>query len=313
MKLAFVETLIRLARANRRIMLLTGDLGFQIFDRFQALYGPRYVNVGVAEAQLVGAAAGLAMTGYRPVTYSIASFATARCFEQIKLSIAYHGLPVVLVGGGGGYAYGECGVTHHSGEDLSLLSGLPGMTVVAPGDAHEVERLLPQVLELPGPAYFRIGRGQEPRYHSRAPVLLGKARLIQEGGEIAVLSTGEIAGELVRALRLLKERRLTPLAYQFHTVKPLDVETLRKVSARVRVILVLEEHLAHGGLGSQVAAWLAQRGSRSVVRMLCIPDEFVLGSPEKHQLRERYGLDAAALAKTIEAEWRASPSARRRG
>ena len=165
MKLAFINRLTELAESDPRIMLLVGDLGFQIFDTFIERFELRYVNVGVAEAQMVCAAAGLAAVGYRPVTYSIASFATARCFEQIKLAVAYPNLPVVIVGAGGGYAYCSSGVTHHAGEDLALLCSLPGMTVVAPGNVQEVRDLLPQVMQLPGPAYFRIGRGKEPSYH----------------------------------------------------------------------------------------------------------------------------------------------------
>ena len=232
MRLAFAHTLTELARANPRIMLLTADLGFQLFDPFIAEHGPRYVNVGVAEAQMVLAAAGLAYAGWRPVTYSIASFATCRCFEQIKVSVAYAGVPVVLVGAGGGFAYSSSGVTHHSAEDFSLLRSLPGMTVVAPGDADELKQLLPQLFDLAGPAYLRIGRGREPPYRAKEPALLGKARLLREGEDFAILTTGDLASEALRAVEILKQSHIHPLVYQFHTVKPLDVTTLQAVAPK---------------------------------------------------------------------------------
>src|SRR3989338_5271951 len=144
MRHAFAETLTRLAAEDPQLVFLTGDMGFQMFDEFKRRYGPRYVNVGVAEAQLINAAAGLALEGWRPVAYSIASFLTARPFEQIRVSVNYHNLPVLIVGAGGGYAYAASGVTHHAADDLALMAVLPNMRVVAPGDPNEVAKLVPQ-------------------------------------------------------------------------------------------------------------------------------------------------------------------------
>jgi len=300
MKLAFVNKLIEQAEADPRVMLLTGDLGYQIFDEFAERFGPRFINVGVAEAQMTLAAAGLAFEGFKPVTYSIASFTTARCFEQIKLSVAYPNLPVVIVGAGGGYAYSHSGVTHHAGEDMAILSSLPGMTVVAPGDANEIEQLLPQVMELPGPSYFRIGRGREPTYKRAEPAILGKARLLQDGRDIALISTGEIAGELISALEILKQRGIEPIAYQFHTVKPLDTNTLDALFVKVDKVVVIEEHVSYGGLGSQVGAWFSCKTEAPTLVSLCINDEFVFGSPGKDEMRADYGLDANGIVRAVE-------------
>jgi len=307
-KLAFVDKLTELAEADPNIMLLTGDLGFQIFDGFIEKHGPRYINVGVAEANMIDTAAGLAHVGRRPVAYSIASFATTRCFEQIKLSVAYAGLPVVIVGAGGGYGYCENGPTHHAGEDLALMCSLPGMTVVAPGDAGEVQQLLSQVMKLSGPAYFRIGRGREPVYHADAPVVLGKARLLQQGERIAVLSTGEIAGQLVEALKICRDQDMSPLAYQYHTVKPFDAETLAHIAERVDAIVTIEEHVPFGGFGAQVACHLSAQSHHPVLKRLSVADEFVLGGPHKDQMRRDYGLDAQGIAETLMALW-AAPAA----
>jgi transketolase len=298
-RIAFADTLTDLARKDPRVILLTADLGFQLFDRFIAECGPRYLNVGVAEAQMVLAAAGLAHTGWRPITYSIASFATCRCFEQIKISVAYAGLPVVLVGAGGGFAYGSSGVTHHSAEDLSLLAGLPGMTVVAPGDAEEVRQLLPQVFQLPGPTYLRLGRGREPALSAAEPARLGKARLLCKGQDVAILTTGSVASEALKAVEILKEERIQPVVCHFHTIKPFDVATLQQLASRVRRIVVVEEHVPSGGLSSAVRQWLVQQSQHPELVCLTAPDQFVLGSPHQREIRARFHFDSHGIADAV--------------
>ncbi len=299
MKLAFVNKLIELAEQDSRIMLLTGDLGFQIFDEFQNRFGPRFINVGVAEAQMVCAAAGLAFVGWRPVTYSIASFMTSRCYEQIKISVGYPGLPVVIVGAGGGFAYGASGVTHHAADDIALMSSIPGMSVVVPGDANEIEQLLPQVFQLSGPAYFRIGRGKEPIYEVKDPAVLGRARLLNDGQDIAILSTGDVASEVISALKILNSRGISPIAYQFHTIKPLDTATLKALLEKVKNIITVEEHIKHGGLNCAVGGWLSTQKNAPDLIGLSATDEFVLGSPEQHEIRSKYGFDDKSIAEEV--------------
>ena len=301
MKFALSNTLVELGKSDPRIVLLTGDLGFQLFDNFKEQFGPRYVNVGVAEAEMILAAAGLAHVGWRPLTYSIASFATARCFEQIKISVAYPGVPVVIVGAGGGFAYGSSGVTHHAGDDINLMSSLPGMTVVAPGNHEETASLLPQLLKLKGPAYLRIGRGKEPHYEAKEPAILGKARLLSEGEDIVVISTGDIGFEVTQALKILSRKNIHPAAYQFHTIKPLDVGTLERISKKIKCLVVVEEHIPSGGLGSAVRDWAHETNRRQLnIKTLSARDEFVLGSPEQDEIRTMYGIEAKSIASFIE-------------
>ncbi len=304
MKFAFSKTMTELAKKDQRIIFLTGDLGFQLFDEFEKLFGSKYINVGVAEAQMMCAAAGLAHVGYRPITYSIASFATARCYEQIKVSIAYPSLPVIIVGAGGGYAYGSSGPTHHAGDDISLMRSLPGMAVVAPGDSEECAQLLPQVLKLEGPAYFRIGRGKEPSYKAIEPAVLGKGRLLAEGRHVAVISTGEVAYEVCEALKILSDKNISPLAYQFHTVSPLDTELLDKIAVKASAIVVVDEHLATGGLGSAIRDWGFESQKKNLdIKILSVPNEFVLGSPSQGEVRKRYGFDARSIVGFVEKLW----------
>lgn len=299
MRLAFADTLTELADRDKRLIFLTADLGFQLFDRFIARHGPRYVNVGVAEAQMVCAAAGLALEGWRPLVYSIASFATARAYEHIKLSVAYANLPVLVVGAGGGFAYGSSGVTHHAAEDLGLMRLLPNMTVIAPVDAEEVRQLLPQALELKGPGYLRLGKGREPAVHMDDPAVLGKARLLRQGKGLAILSTGEITAMVAQAMPVLEAKGLSPLAYHFHTLKPLDTDALDRLLPRVDQIVVVEEHVPCGGLSCAVREWLVQQPRQIKLTCLTAPDRFILGSPHQHEARAHCGLDAAGIVRAV--------------
>ena len=304
MRRAFVEALTLAAERDPRVVFLTGDLGYGVFDDFMARFGPRYINAGVAEAQLVNAAAGLAREGFRPLAYSIASFLTARPFEQIRFSIAYPGLPVVLVGAGGGYCYSQSGVSHHAPDDFALMGLIPGMTVVAPGDPGEVRALLPQLLALPGPAYIRIGKFGEPSYEAAAPVQLGRARVLRAGERVAILTTGEMAPVALDALAEIARDNLTPAIIQFHTIRPLDVAALGQLASQVRTFVVVEEAAPEGALFSGVQAWRQASGSGVRLLRLGPGKDFVLGNPRRENLRRTAGFDAQAIAAACRAEWK---------
>ncbi len=304
MRKAFADTLTQIAGQNSRVVLVTGDLGFQVFDNFHARFGPRYINVGVAEAQMIYTAAGLAKVGWRPVAYSIASFATARPFEQIRYCVSYPNLPVVIIGAGRGYLYSTSGVSHHAADDLALMSVLPGMTVVAPGDPNEVAQLFPQLFNLPGPSYFTVGRFGEPLYEASEPAILGRARLLSKGEQIAVIGTGEIANEVLKALKLLEMEKIFPFAYQMHTVKPLDTSTLNVLAKEVHTIVIVEEHVPNGGLWAAVSIWHASAEIMPRLIRLGPPDSFALGNLRQEELRRRLKFDANAIANTCRLLWK---------
>ncbi len=303
MRKAFSESLVRAAEADPRLVFVTGDLGFQVFDEFRAKCGPRFVNVGVAEAQMVSLAAGLAAEGWHPVAYSIASFATARPFEQLRYCVAYPNLPVTLVGAGRGFTYANAGVSHHALDDLALMTALPNMTVVTPGDPTELEQLFPQVMQLPGPAYFTVGRFGEPRYEGLEPAVLGRIRLLRQGERIAILTTGEVASEALRASELLLADGVAPIVCQVHTVKPLDTSGLDELASRVSAFVVVEEHLPQGGLWSAITQWSAQREVPARVVRLGPPDAFALGNYKREGFRRRMSYDAPAIADACRRLW----------
>lgn len=304
MRRALADTLIAVAAENPRLVFLTGDLGFGVFDAFKEKYGPRYVNVGVAEAQLVLMAAGLALESWRPIVYSIASFATGRAFEQIRISINYPNLPVVVIGAGGGYTYGSAGVTHHSVDDLALMSMLSNMTVVAPGDPDEVAQLLPQLLQLPGPSYMRIGKFGETVCPSSEPATLGRARLLRAGERCAIICTGhDTASQALVAADRLVEEGIVPMVYQMHTVKPVDLTTLDRLAESVDTIIVVEEHIPSGGLASSVFAWRTTRNSGPAIRRVGPPAALALGNYDRNELRTRLAYGVDAIVNTCRAAW----------
>jgi transketolase len=310
MRRAFSDALLQLAREDPAVIFLTGDLGFGVFDAFIAEFPERYVNVGVAEAQLVDCAAGLALEGFRPIVYSIASFVTGRAFEQIRLAVGYHGLPVVVIGAGGGYTYADAGVTHHAKEDLALMALIPNMTVVCPGDPNEVTALLPQVCRLGGPSYMRIGRFGEPRFESSTPIHVGCARLLREGQRVAVLTTGGSAVHALTAADQLAELGVRPAVCHFHTVHPIDVSALVALSGQAEVFVVVEEHGLQGGLAAAVSQWCAAQPRAPRVLRIGPSDELVVGNPKQNELQRRLGFDAAGIAAICRELWVSAATAK---
>jgi transketolase len=231
---------------------------------------------------------------------------TGRAYEQIRLAIGYHRLPVVVVGAGGGYTYADAGVTHHAKEDLALMSLIAGMTVVAPGDPNEVTELLPQLLRLDRPSYIRIGRFGEPRFSAPEPIVVGRARLLRNGERVAVLTTGSSIIQALEAADALVAEGIHPLVGHFHTVRPIDTAALATIADCVDNFVVVEEHGAQGGLAAAVAAWCVENGRSPSFQRLGPDDGLVLGNPKQAQLRKEAGFDGEAIINACRRLWRAT-------
>jgi len=281
--------------------MLSGDIGNRLFDDFKKKHPKRFFNCGVAEANMVGLAAGLALSGFRPVAYTITPFITARCFEQIKIDVCYHHAPVVLVGVGAGLAYASLGATHHSCEDIGLMRLLPGMTILCPGDSTEVKLALRAALKHDGPVYIRIGKKGEPVVHAQSPDFrIGKGIVVRPGNDACILSTGNLLPVAVAASGELKKRGVSCQVVSFHTVKPLDEELLREAFGRFGVVATLEEHSRLGGLGGGVAEWLTDQTSKTGrLLRLGVADEFLHKACEQDGAREEFGLTPLAVAARI--------------
>jgi transketolase len=259
LRTSFINTLSELAAADERVWLLTGDLGYSVLETYYGRYPDRYVNVGVAEQDLTGIAAGLATCGKIVFTYSIANFPTLRCVEQIRNDVCYHNLPVKIVSVGGGFAYGPQGYTHHGLEELAILRTLPNMTVIAPGDPVEADLATRAALNIPGPCYLRLGKAREPVVHPQPPPFaLGKAIQMRDGSDVTLISTGGMLEYVVQtAERLAAEHRIAARVLSMHTLKPLDEAAVQAAARQTGGIVTVEEHSVIGGLGSAVADVIA--------------------------------------------------------
>jgi transketolase len=250
----------------------------------------RYVNIGVAEQNMLGIAAGLAHSGNVVFVYSIANFPTLRCLEQIRNDVVYHGLPVRIVSVGGGLAYGSAGYTHHGVEDLAVMRALPGLAVFAPGDPHETELITDALLAWPGPAYLRLGKAGEPCVHARPPELhLGRALLVRPGTDVTLFATGSMLKSAVdAACELEAANGLSVRVLSMHTLKPLDEAAIVAAARETSLLVSCEEHSTIGGLGSAVADVVASLSApRARLVKFALPD-----APSERVGSQRYLLSA---------------------
>jgi transketolase len=300
---AFLDTLYELAKADRRIVFVTGDLGFSVVERFMADLPDQFVNAGVAEQNMTSLAAGMALMGKVVLTYSIANFPTLRCLEQVRNDVCYHEANVKIVAVGGGFTYGAMGASHHATEELGVMRMMPGMVVVAPADPVEARAATRAIVAHPGPCYIRLGKAGEPDVHP-GPVdfQLGRAIQLRDGRDLTLLSTGGMLGTAVAVAGRLAERGVAARVLSMHTLKPLDEEAVRAAARETGALVTLEQHSVIGGLGSAVAEVLAERPGASVpFRRIGVPSAFSERVGSQKWLEQQHGLDEAGVLAQVEA------------
>jgi len=304
MRDAFAQEMTRLAAKRTDLALLSGDIGNRMFDRYKQVAPERFFNCGIAEANMMSVAAGMALSGLRPVIYTIAPFTTTRCLEQIRVGVAYHQAPVVIVGTGSGLSYAELGPTHHSLEDMAIMRTLPGLNVLAPADSAELVAQLRQALDAPHPTYMRIGKKGEPSLHSKSAELgIGKANLLREGSDLLVVGVGPILDEALQAAETVAQDGVSVAVASLGGVKPLDTAFLDAMAKRFQSWISLEEHGITGGLGSALLEWLSERKGMPVsLKRLGVPDAYLHELGKQSYTRCKLGLDAAGLAESIRQE-----------
>lgn len=301
MRDTFVKTLLELAKQDKNIELITGDLGFGVLKPFWEQCPDQFTNAGIAEQNMTTVAAGMALSGKTVFTYSIGNFPTLRCLEQIRNDCAYHGANVKVVCVGGGFVYGSLGMSHHATEDIAVIRALPDVVVLAPADLVEATEATKAMAYYPGTCYLRLGRGGEKKLHDKIENFqIGKAIQIHEGEKVAIFSTGAIFEEVQKAYDLLKDQGFSPAVYTFPTVKPIDREVIAKYAAQCDLIVTCEEHNIVGGFGSAVAEVMAELDQRKA-RLLRIGIEDVYSTVVGSQkyLREYYGMDGKSIARKI--------------
>ena len=301
MRGVFVNTIVECARRDPSIWLLTADLGYSVLEPFRDEFPRRFVNVGVAEGNMVGVASGLAASGKTVFIYSIIPFVTMRCFEQIRVDVCYQNLNVKVVGVGAGMTYGAQGATHHAIEDIAVMRALPNMTVVCPGDVVEAACAARAVAGLNGPAYVRLSRGGTPRVHrGSVHFQLGQAITMGKGTDVTLISTCHILDCATGAARMLRDTGISVQLLSMHTVKPIDRAAIERAARRSSAVFTIEEHSVVGGLGSAVAEVIA--GTPMRVPLVCIglPDRFLREIGSQEYLRRIVGLTPAAVARKVQ-------------
>lgn len=304
MRTAFISTLTELAAGDPRITLVVGDLGFGVVMEFARRFPRQFVNAGVAEQNMTGLAAGLALSGRIVFTYSIANFPTLRCLEQIRNDVAYHGARVNVVAVGGGTAYGALGATHHATEDLAAMRSVPGLTVIAPGDPVETDLAIRAIVASGGgPSYLRLGRAGEETVHATPPDLrVGRAIALRDGVDVTLISTGGMLADTVRTADALAAHGVRAGVLSMHTLRPIDADAIVERARRSGLLCTVEEHSISGGLGSAVAEVMAEAGVPGArLLRLGFPDRFADKVGSQAYMRERAGLHVEGLVEAVRA------------
>jgi transketolase len=301
----FVETIMEIAERDQRVLLLTGDLGFMALEPFADRFPSRFVNVGVAEQNMVGVATGLAEAGFIPFVYSIAPFAALRPFEFIRNGPVLHHLPVRVVGIGTGFDYGHAGATHHAIEDIGVLRTQAGLSIIVPADSHQARTSILATWDLPGPVYYSLGKsdlapvpGLEGRFQ------LGRAQTVRKGGDTTIIAMGAIALEAVAAAEILALAGTSCSVVVVSSVVPPPIEDLEEILSMSALAVTVEAHVPAGGLGSLVCEVVARCAFRcKVVTCAVRRGRDGQSGPNEWHLR-RNELDRDSLVRTIQEQWR---------
>ena len=296
MRDAFIDELTSLAAKDPAIMLLTGDLGFGVLTNYAERFPSQFINVGVAEQNMSGLAAGLALEGRKVYTYSIANFTTLRCLEQIRNDICYHDANVTLVSVGAGFSYGQLGMSHFSTEDLAILRALPNMKIIAPSDPWEVKLLTREMASIPGPKYLRIDKGVGGSEENVGSVSFGKGRLVREGSDITIVSLGAILSEALKAAVTLSGMGIEARVISINTLKPFDKSIIFRACEETKGMISIEEHSEIGGLAGSISeACLTSNITPGFFSCIGLKDEYPTIVGDQAYLRETFGLTSKRI------------------
>jgi transketolase len=303
MRKTCLNNVFALAKRDERVVFIGSDLGVGVLEDMRQEIPERFFMEGVAEQNVIGMAAGLAMEGFVPYVNTIATFLTRRCFEQVAVDLCLQNLSVRLIANGGGLVYAPLGPTHLAFEDIAIMTALPNMTVVAPTDADEMSRFMEKSLDWPGPIYIRMGKGGDPIVSKASDGFeIGKAIVLREPGEIAIIACGVTVGRALRAAEILADKGIECGVINMHTLKPIDHKMVLYVAGSVRTLVTLEEHTLQGGLGSMICSLLmdSSEGPHPKVIRMGIPDEFPAGYGSQDTMMESFGLQPEQIAKRIQ-------------
>ena len=300
MRNTFVKEITNLAEKNKKIVILAGDIGYKLFDNFNKKFPNRFYNCGVAEANMTTVAAGLALKGFIPITYTIATFNVYKTVEQIKIDLCYPNLGSLIVGVGSGLGYADLGSTHHSTEDIGVLRSIPNLNIVCPADSIELKELLPQLIKNKKPTYFRLGKKGEANLYTKPPkVKIGKGNIVYKGSKICIIATGNIIVNANEAVKRLRKKKIFPSLISMHTIKPLDTLLLKKVFKEFKYIVVLEEHSSIGGLSSAISEYYLNNQSNTNFLSLNTGKDFIVKSGKQQSAFKKLKISPEDIEKKI--------------
>lgn len=290
-----LSEITKLAQIDSNIYLITADLGYVVLDDFRRKCPNQYINVGIAEQNMTSLAAGLAREGNVVFTYSIGNFPTLRCIEQIRNDVCYHNCNVKILAVGGGFVYGNQGITHHATEDIAMMRTLPNMRVYVPGDAYEAVECLREAYEYDGPAYIRLARNKEENFHKEEEDIDVKKMIPMGslGEDVNILTCGTILCEGIKLKHMLEKQGYSVGIASLPQVKPIDTEGIRYLAERSKVIITMEEHQITAGLGGACAEIISSINKKHAVLYRCgLQDVFSDITGDQQYLREYYGISA---------------------
>jgi transketolase len=299
MRRAFVDSLVQLAKVDKRIVLLTGDLGFAALEPFAEAFPRRFFNVGVSEQNMIGVSTGLAEAGYIPYAYSISTFASMRAYEFVRNGPVLHNLPVRIVAIGEGVDYSHNGMTHYALEDVALMRVQPGLAVVTPADERHVHPMLEAVHRLPGPAYIRLSKQTFTVPGCGEGFKLGRAHRIGDGEDVAIVALGGMAASAVAAAELLAVRGIAASVLVVESVSPPPVEDFVAILGEVPLAVSIEAHYVTGGLGSLVAEVIAERGLPCRLVRVGVQRQPIGVAGSREFMHDLLGLSPERLAEAI--------------
>lgn len=290
MRNAYIKELYELAKEDSNVLGINADNGAIVYDDFRRDFPKQYMNFGIAEANMVAAAAGMASRGKIPFIYTISAFLAYRALEFIRNDVCYQKQNVKIVGIGSGCAYANLGPTHQTTEDLSVLRAMPGLTIFSPASPLEAKKATRAAYGLDGPVYLRLGRNGEPEiYEKDYDFVPGKGVILHEGRDVTLIGTGGILLDVLEATKALEKRGISVRVINMHTIKPLDEEIIQKAAEETKTIVTVEEHSIYGGLGGAVAEVLAEYGKNVRFRRIGLTD-FVEGYGSIDDVRRENGL-----------------------
>jgi transketolase len=307
MRAAFVQALCDSAKHNKKIMLITGDLGYKFLDKFASEYPRQFLNIGVSEANLVTVASGLSTTGYIPFIYSIATFASMRAFEQIRSDVVLQNANVKIVGIGAGLAYTKAGPTHHSVEDIALMRTLSPMTIINPVDQNEAYSATRALVSHTGPSYLRLERNPQTSVYKKPPSFrIGTSTILMRGNTVCLCVTGTKVDLAYAVANKLASKKITPTIVSFPTIQPLDIKQIARIARSHDLIVTIEEHKISGGFGSSVVEFLSSLRDVRHTRILRfgLSDAFIMDSGDYSFLCEKHAFTVSKLTTRIRAALR---------